>query len=122
MAATTPRKRPTRVKVAPSPTVLIALDVEDADKDIFDASEPLFTLAGKTYEARTAFSASEALQYSRLARTQGLDAAVDYALASALGDAGFEALSTYKYLTKEAMQKIIGQIVSRFTGQSYNPK
>lgn len=123
MAATTPRKRAPRApRVAPAPVGVIQLDEDDADTSIFEERTALFAVAGVTYEARTTFSASEALRYSRLARTQGLDAAVDFALATALGADGFNALMDYKYLTKEKVTPIIKQVVGRFDGQAYDPK
>jgi hypothetical protein len=115
----TPRKTTTRTKPEPAPETLpeglIHLD-EDEDHSEFEATAPLFAVGGKVYEARTEFSASDVLTYSKLARTKGIDAAVEWLMEAALGDEGYAAFIGYKYLKLETASKIISQVVERITG------
>jgi hypothetical protein len=115
----TQRKTP-----APKTTVpegLLALD-EDEDPTFFEVREPLFSLAGKVYDARVNFAVSEVTAYSRISRTEGIDAGIEYLLTLALGDEGYEAYSGYKYLRREPANKIVKQVLDRFLGEEIDPK
>jgi hypothetical protein len=111
----TPRKTTTRVQPNPVPEGLIQLD-EDEDHSAFEETSPLFAVGGKVYEARTEFSASDVIHYSKLARTKGIDAAVEWLMEAALGEEGYAAFAGYKYLRKETATKVMSQVVGRISG------
>lgn len=92
----------------------------ESDRTEFDPKEPLFSIDGTLYEARTKFSASEFLKYVRIAQTKGSDAAVDWAMESALGEEGYLAFLDYPYLTADKARQIIDQIIERLVGPYKN--
>lgn len=100
---------------------VVALD-ENEDIGFFEMREPLFALGGKVYEARVNFAVSEVTEYSRIARTQGIDAAAEYMMTCALGEEGYEAYSGYKYLRREPAAKVVKQVYDRFLGEEIDPK
>lgn len=101
-----------KVVKASLPANVIVLDTA-TDHAPFEEREPLFALNGVVYEARTNFSASEVLTYGQIGRAQGLDAAVDWAMETALGKDGYRALLDYPYLPRDKASDIIGQVIGR---------
>lgn len=100
---------------------IIELD-SSVDRAEFEPRAPLFKIDGELFTARTKFSASEYLKYIKIARTEGADAAVDWAMEAALGEAGYLAFLEYPYLTTEQARKIINQVTSRLIGPIADPK
>jgi hypothetical protein len=103
------------------PEELIALD-EDEDPGLFEVRQPLFTLRGVVYDARVNFSVNEVSEYSRISRTQGMDAGIEWLLKTALGEEGYQAYSGYKYLRQGPANKIVQQVLDRFLGDEIDPK
>lgn len=102
---------------------LIDLDDQTADeKSEFTNTAPLFRAGGTVYEARTTFTAGEALTYTKTIRDNGLDEAVAYALTLAVGEAGWQALVTHPTLSNEKMSEIIDQVVTRVNPPMDDPK
>jgi hypothetical protein len=105
------RKRTTKE----NPTFeLVDLDaLTDEERSEFDATAPLFRISGRTWEARTTFSAGECIEYARIWRQQGIDDAVAYAMDKAVGEDGWKAFTEYPYLSNGKATQIIGEVISR---------
>lgn len=88
-----------------------------AERDFYAATKPLFAIGGRVYEARVNFSAGETLRYSQISRTQGVDAANEYAMTQALGVDAYQAFLEYPYMSHGTagalMQRVIDQFVPR---------
>jgi hypothetical protein len=102
---------------------LVDLDAQsDEERSEFEHTAPLFTINGVTYEARTTFSAGEAMTYAKTARERGLDDAVSYAMVLAVGEDGWRALVTHPTLSNDTMSMLIDQVVMRVNPPVDTPK
>lgn len=84
--------------------------------------EPLFKLDGKQYTIPTTFRVSDTLTYVRIARTEGYDAAVDWALCRALGEAEYTRLTQVAALTDEQFNEIASTVLAKIVGRAATPK
>lgn len=117
----TPRKTPTP-KTSDTAGVLVELN-SDVDRKLgFEETEPLFVIDGVVYEARTTFSAGEAIRYAKTYRDEGIDQAVAYAMVQAIGADGYKAFLEYPYLSNDNASKIIGQVTGRINPVAADPK
>ncbi len=86
------------------------------------AREVLFTYRGTEHTIPVDFELGDAMEYAHIARTQGPDKAVDFALELALGTAGYAALRAVRGLKPAQLQRIVGMVTERVAGGGVNPK
>jgi len=78
--------------------------------------ETLFYVNGVGYTIPKSFRPNAALGYAHVVRTQGVTAAVDWAMEKALGSVGYAVLRDQEDLTDEVMDNMVALIVSRMEG------
>lgn len=110
------RTRTTKTEDTPVLELVTLDDAEAEDIPFYEQREPLFVRGGVTYEARINFSATEVLEYARIARTKGVDTAIEWVMDAALGPEGVEAFNSYKYMRREVSSKIVQQVMDRLLG------
>jgi len=86
------------------------------------AREVLFTYRGKEHTIPVDFELGDAMEYAHIARTQGPDKAVDFALELALGTAGYAALRAVRGLKPVQLERIVGMVTTRVAGGGTSPK
>lgn len=86
------------------------------------AREVLFTYRGTEHTIPVDFELGDAMEYAHIARTQGPDKAVDFALELALGAAGYAALRAVRGLKPAQLERIVGMVTERVAGGGVNPK
>lgn len=84
------------------------------------ARQVLFEFNGRKWTCPVDFDRSTALEYLHLARKQGMDVAVDFALETALGAEDYAAFRRIKGLSQDQMDWIIGVVCGRVAGAGGN--
>jgi len=113
----TPRKpRPAPKSVEDVPEMVDLDALTDDERGVFEQTAPLFKVNGRVYEARTAFSAGEAIQYVKIARERGYDEALEYAMTQALGAEGWKAFVDCPYMSQDNSAKIVSQVMASLVG------
>lgn len=86
------------------------------------AREVLFTYRGTEFTIPVDFELGDAMTYAHLARTQGPDKAVDWALELALGSAGYASLRAVRGLKPAQLERIVAIVTTRVAGGGLDPK
>lgn len=78
--------------------------------------ETLFYVDGVGYTIPKQFPPNAALGYAHVARTQGVTAAVDWALEQALGTVGYAVLRDQRDLEQQTLDNMVALIIARIEG------
>lgn len=84
--------------------------------------EVLFTYRGTEFTIPVDFELGDAMEYAHIARRQGPDKAVDFALELALGEAGYAALRSVRGLKPSDLERIVAIVTVRVAGGGTSPK
>ena len=84
--------------------------------------ETLFYYAGVGVTIPKKFTLVDALNYAHVIRTQGLNAAIDWAMERALGTAGYGILRSAAGITEEQAERCMAIIIGRIEGTVPDPK
>jgi hypothetical protein len=98
------------------------IEIKTTDEAPELKSEPLFSIDGVEYSARTEYRASESLTYMNLLVRKGFNFAWDWALRTSLGSDGYAALMDCEHLSDEQLQAIMTKILEPLTGPVSGPK
>lgn len=113
----------TRVDAEDAPEVDGGAFIVDADAEAAPGDrETLFYYAGAGVTIPKRFSLVDALNYAHVTRTQGLNAAIDWALERALGTAGYGILRSAPGITEDQAERCMAIIVGRIEGTVPDPK
>ena len=84
------------------------------------ARQVLFEFNGRKWTIPEDFDRSCALEYLHMARTRGIDVAIDYALELALGTDDYAAFRRIKGLDQEQMDWVVNTVSGRVAGAGGN--
>jgi hypothetical protein len=126
-AAAKPKPTPRRKPAAPKPVTDSVSRVDTAPEVPGGAvelgttgfeveRETLFYVAGVGYTIPKSFGPSAALGYAHTQRTQGGNAAVDWAMERALGTVGYAVLREQDDLTEVQLDNMVSLIIARIEG------
>lgn len=123
--ATATRNRPADteepVEDPPPPVVtpgFVPRRIEDTPDPRFEQREPLCFIGERCFTIPVLFPGSVLLQFNYLSARLSVDAAIDWALATALGDGGYAALRTSKAVTDDDVLWVRDQILARIMGKA----
>jgi hypothetical protein len=100
----------------------LRLDTNAEPDPRYTQRETLFSIDNDEYTIPLAVSTNVLLEYVHRSATEGIDAAVDYAVTELLGEEGYAALRAYPKLEQEHWVWIRGQVLARLFGRSADPK
>lgn len=112
-----------RIDAASAPEVDGGAFTVDADaKAAPEDRETLFYYAGAGVTIPKRFSLVDALNYAHVTRTQGLNAAIDWAMERALGTAGYGILRSAAGISEEQAERCMAIVIGRIEGTVPDPK
>lgn len=112
-----------RVDAAQAPEVDGGAFTVDADAEAPAVErETLFYYAGAGVTIPKRFSLVDALNYAHVIRTQGLNAAIDWAMEKAMGTAGYGILRSAAGITEDQVERCMAIVVGRIEGTVPDPK
>lgn len=112
-----------RVDAAQAPEVDGGAFTVDADaKAPVVERETLFYYAGAGVTIPKRFGLVDALNYAHVMRTQGVNAAIDWAMERALGTAGYGILRSAAGISEEQAERCMAIVVGRIEGTVPDPK
>jgi hypothetical protein len=99
-----------------------AFTVDANAKAAPEERETLFYYAGAGVTIPKKFSLVDALNYAHMIRTQGPNAAIDWAMERALGSVGYGILRSAEGVAEEQVERCMAIIIGRIEGTVPDPK